>query len=311
MFDNYFRGVRDTLDTITGVKNTAEVGGKRSCRGIASLIFIIPHSFLLSQFLVLVWVIVMTHQWLTTPAPVPPSKEEDDEPDPPRNFTAEQLKYFDGTNDEKTGDEKPVYLSVNGQVFDVSDGKDFYGPEGPYCNFAGHECGVALAKMSFDVEFLGDLEGCSKLPASEKTELEGWIEKFTYYRPYPIKGRLVPDSKLKPLAERELTKEDLAKHDGTAEVPEGYATAPIYLGAGDKVYDVSFGGVGFYGPTGGYKGFAGKDASRALAKMSFDAADLENTSVDDLEDKQKKILDDWIKTFGEKKKYPVVGKLKK
>ena len=136
--------------------------------------------------------------------------------------------------------------------------------------------------------------------------------RVLHYRPYPIKGRLVPDSKLKPLQDRVLTKEELAKHDGSAEeFPEGYATAPIYLGAGDKVYDVSFGGVGFYGPKGGYSVFAGKDASRALAKMSFDPADLENTSLDDLEDKQKKILDDWIKTFGEKKKYPVVGKLEK
>lgn len=261
----------------------------------------------------LVWVIAMTHQWLTTPSPLPPaSEQEEDEPDPPRNFTAEQLKHFDGTRDEKLGEDKPVYLSVNGQVFDVSDGRDFYGPEGPYCNFAGHECGVALAKMSFDADLLGDLEGCSKLSPSEKTELEGWIEKFTYYRPYPIKGRLVPDNKLKALQDRVLTKEDLAKNRGTSEeIPEGYATAPIYLGAGDKVYDVSFGGVGFYGPKGGYKGFAGRDASRALAKMSFDAEDLENTSVDDLEEKQQKILADWIKTFGERKKYPVVGILKK
>lgn len=256
----------------------------------------------------------MTHSWLTTPSPYQPTKdeEEEDEPDPPRNFTAEQLRYFDGTKDEKTGDDKPVYLSVNGQVFDVSDGRDFYGPDGPYSNFAGHECGVALAKMSFDTEHLDDLEGCNNLSASEKTELEGWIEKFTYYRPYPIKGRLVPDSKLEPLKDRVLTKEDIAKYDGSSEeIPDGYATAPIYLGAGVKIYDVSFGGVGFYGPKGGYNRFAGKDASRALAKMSFEPEDIENTNVDDLEEKQKKVLSDWIKTFGEKKKYPVVGKFNK
>jgi membrane-associated progesterone receptor component len=57
-------------------------------------------------------------------------KEQD--PDPPRNFTAKQLAYFDGTKDEKSGESKPVYLSVNGTVFDVSDGRNFYGPEGTY-----------------------------------------------------------------------------------------------------------------------------------------------------------------------------------
>jgi hypothetical protein len=45
--------------------------------------------------------------------------------------------------------------------------------------------------------------------------------------------------------------------------------------------------------------------------MSFDPADLENSSIDDLEDKQKKILEDWIKTFEEKKAYPIVGRLEK
>ena len=256
----------------------------------------------------------MTHQWLTTPSPYQPTKDDDEEeePDPPRNFTAEQLKAFDGTKDEKTGEDRPVYLSVNGKVFDVTDGKDFYGPEGPYANFAGRECGVALAKMSFDTEHLDDLEGCNNLSPSEKNELEGWIEKFTYYRPYPIKGRLISDSKLDALKDRVLSKEELAKYDGhSEEVPDGYATAPIYLGAGDKVYDVSFGGVGFYGAKGGYNRFAGKDASRALAKMSFEPEDIENTSVEDLEEKNIKILDDWIKTFADKKKYPIVGKLKK
>ena len=238
--------------------------------------------------------------------PVPEKEEED----PPRNFTAEQLRYFDGAKDEKSGEDKPVYLSVNGQVFDVSEGRDFYGPEGPYENFAGRECGVALAKMSFDTEYLDDLEGCANLSASEITELEGWIDKFTYYRPYPIKGRLIPDSQLKPLEDRILTKEDLAKNDGSSEdIPDGYATAPIYVGAGDNVYDMSFGGVGFYGKSGGYNRFAGKDVSRALAKMSFEPEDIENPSMDDLEEKQKKILADWIKKF--EQKYPVVGKLKK
>ena len=237
--------------------------------------------------------------------------EEPKEVDPPRNFTAAQLARFDGKKDEKTGEDKPVYLSVHGIVFDVSNGRNFYGPDGPYEAFAGHECGVALAKMSFDTEHLDDLAGCETLNFGEKTELEGWIEKFTYYRNYPVKGRLVPDEKLKPLATRILSKEDLSKHTGTQEIPPGYASPPIYVGAGDKVFDMSFGGVEFYGPGGGYNRFAGKDVSRALAKMSFDPADTENTSIDDLEDKQKKVLEDWIKTFEERKQYPIVGRLEK
>jgi Cytochrome b5-like Heme/Steroid binding domain len=58
--------------------------------------------------------------------------DEDEIPDPPRNFTLEQLSHFNGTKDEKSGEDKPVYLSLNGIVFDVSKGRDFYGPGGPY-----------------------------------------------------------------------------------------------------------------------------------------------------------------------------------
>lgn len=242
-------------------------------------------------------------------APEKEEEEEKEEPDPPRNFTPKQLSYFDGTKEEKANEDKPVYLSVNGIVFDVSDGRSFYGPDGPYEKFAGRECGVALAKMAFDEKYLDDLDGCAKLNFGEKTELEGWIDKFTHYRCYPVKGRLIPDNKLSP--DRILSKEELAKHTGEGDVPEGYAVTPIYVGAGDKVYDVSFGGSSFYGPGGPYQKFAGKDASRALGKMSLDDADLETADISDFEEKQHKILNDWIKTFAERKGYPIVGRLKK
>lgn len=50
-------------------------------------------------------------------------------PDPPlpklkkQDFTLEQLREFDGT-----GPEGRVLLAVNGRVFDVTRGKNFYGP---------------------------------------------------------------------------------------------------------------------------------------------------------------------------------------
>lgn len=57
------------------------------------------------------------------PSGTTPGEEAEDEPDPPRNFTREQLSVFDGNKDEKSGADKPVYLSVNGIVFDVSRGR--------------------------------------------------------------------------------------------------------------------------------------------------------------------------------------------
>uniref|UniRef100_A0A7S0CLZ8 Cytochrome b5 heme-binding domain-containing protein n=1 Tax=Proboscia inermis TaxID=420281 RepID=A0A7S0CLZ8_9STRA len=237
---------------------------------------------------------------------------EDDGPEPARNYTEAQLLKFNGSID-KTGRfevTQQVYLSLNGTVFDVTEGKNFYGPGGPYELFAGHECGVAFAKMSFDNDHLDDMDGCEKLTNSEKHELIGWMEKFTYYRAYPVKGSLIPNNKLSP-SDRILSKEEIAKHDGNGTVPEGYAVAPIYIGVGERVFDVSFGGVEFYGKGGAYERFAGKDASRALAKMSFDPADTANTDTSDLSEKELKVLNDWVKTFDERKGYPVVGKIAK
>jgi len=236
-------------------------------------------------------------------------EEEEEKSDPPRNFTLEQLAYFDGKEDEKLDEKKPVYLSVTGVVFDVSDGRDFYGPGGPYELFAGHECGIALAKYSFDATYLDDLAGCASLSFGEKEELHNWMQKFQYGRGYPIVGRLVLNV---ADANRVITKEVLAQHDGTSEdKPEGYASPPIYLCAGKerKVFDVSFGGISFYGPGGAYHRFAGKDASRALAKMSFDPEDVKNTHIHDLTEKQLKCLSDWVNTFENRKMYPCVGRL--
>jgi membrane-associated progesterone receptor component len=76
--------------------------------------------------------------------------EHDEQPDPPRNFTLAQLAHFDGTKDEKSEEEKPVYLSVNGIVFDVSNGRDFYGPGGPYEKVRGLACGVVARESRMD-----------------------------------------------------------------------------------------------------------------------------------------------------------------
>jgi hypothetical protein len=73
---------------------------------------------------------------------------------------------------------------------------------------------------------------------------------------------------------------------------------------------MSFGGVSFYGKGCSYNGFAGRNAARALALMSLDPADAKNSDISDLTPKQIGIMNDWKKTFEERKGYPIVGKLK-
>jgi membrane-associated progesterone receptor component len=89
--------------------------------------------------------------------PIPKVDEEATWTEPPastqknadRSYSKEELAKGNGT----VGD-VPILLAVCGVVFDVSKGASFYGPEGPYSAFAGHEATYALCVGSFDAEDL-------------------------------------------------------------------------------------------------------------------------------------------------------------
>ena len=77
----------------------------------------------------------------------------------------------------------PVYLAVRGKVYDVTSGRNFYGPGGPYENFAGRDATRGLACQSFDEEMLtkdldGPLDPCQDLSTEQLDNLNGWIERF-------------------------------------------------------------------------------------------------------------------------------------
>jgi membrane-associated progesterone receptor component len=114
-----------------------------------------------------------------------------------REFTAEELLQNRGV------DGSPVYIAVRGQVYDVSAGRDFYGPGkvavhtpcflpsswnksgqvrttcsstsvgGPYEVFAGRECSRALAMMKIEeAECKDDM---SDLTDKQITTLQDWV----------------------------------------------------------------------------------------------------------------------------------------
>lgn len=226
--------------------------------------------------------------------------KEPEKRDPPRDFTVEQLREFDGTNG------KPILVGLCRDVFDVTSSASFYGEGSAYHCFAGRESTRAMAKLSFDEADLSSLVNDDFGPF-ERNTLDDWYQKFKYYKCYPIAGRVsVPPSGLVfTKAELLATKEALS----TAVPPEGRVDAPIYMAIRGKVLDVSYGGKEMYGVDGPYFRFAGIDASRALAKMSFEPADLESSDLSDLTPEQAKTLDDWEKKFLQAKKYPVVGAL--
>jgi len=99
--------------------------------------------------------------------------------------------------------------------------------------------------------------------------------------------------------ERDYSSEELAAYDGSD------PGKPLLIAIRGQVYDLRH-GRDFYGPGGPYEMFAGKDCTRALAKMSFDA-DLFTGDMDGLEPEELEKLEEWIEMF--EGKYRRVGRL--
>ncbi|KAL4574827.1 hypothetical protein LXL04_021666 [Taraxacum kok-saghyz] len=103
-----------------------------------------------------------------------------------------------------------------------------------------------------------------------------------------------------PVQLGEISEEELRAYDGND--PE----KPLLMAIKGQIYDVSQSRM-FYGPGGPYALFAGKDASRALAKMSFEDKDL-NGDLTGLGAFELDALQDWEYKF--MSKYVKVGSIK-
>jgi membrane-associated progesterone receptor component len=220
-----------------------------------------------------------------------------------RDFTIDQLRLYDGSTADTL-----IYISLRGDVYDVSSARNLYGVGNAYHCMAGREASRAMAKLSFDEIDLSSTR-LDDLGAFERSTLDDWVEKFRHYKCYPVVGRCaiaVPSISKKT---RKITRLELFQYKGLQAVPEGRINCPIYVGLKGKVFDVSFGGVDMYGVNGPYHIFAGIDASRALAKMSFDEADVSSSDVTDLNEQQITTLNEWEDRFTNVKKYPVVAYL--
>ncbi|OAY82576.1 Membrane steroid-binding protein 2 [Ananas comosus] len=104
-----------------------------------------------------------------------------------------------------------------------------------------------------------------------------------------------------PVELGEVTEEELRAFDGSD------SKKPLLMAIKGQIYDVSQSRM-FYGPGGPYALFAGRDASRALAKMSFEQKDLTG-DISGLGPFELEALQDWEYKF--MSKYVKVGTIKK
>lgn len=114
-----------------------------------------------------------------------------------KKYTPRSLVVYDGTANGSQSHSKAgngtILLSINRKVFDVTSGARFYGPDGPYGNFAGRDASRGMAKQSFDQDMLTPLnqpiDDLADLSHAERNNMKEWEAHFT--AKYPVVGELV------------------------------------------------------------------------------------------------------------------------
>ncbi|XP_002131583.2 membrane-associated progesterone receptor component 1 [Ciona intestinalis] len=102
-----------------------------------------------------------------------------------RDMSIEELREYDGVAHDGR-----ILIAVNGKVFDVTRGKKFYGPDGPYGVFAGRDASRGLAQFRLDKETIKDgYDDISDLNAMEMESVREWEMQFS--EKYEFIGKLL------------------------------------------------------------------------------------------------------------------------
>ncbi|KAL9973446.1 hypothetical protein ACROYT_G019910 [Oculina patagonica] len=152
--------------------------------------------------LLLVVVIIRTLVKAKFRKPPPPPREKPLEPLKKRDFTPQELVEYDGVKNKR------VLLAVNSKVFDVTRGKDFYGPGGPYSVFGGHDASRGLATFSVGADAVKtEYDDLSDLNSMQRDQLHEWETQFL--EKYDMVGRLLkPGEQHQQYEESETEEED-------------------------------------------------------------------------------------------------------
>ncbi|KAL5508103.1 hypothetical protein ACEPAH_5721 [Sanghuangporus vaninii] len=114
----------------------------------------------------------------------------------PRNerlLSEEGLSKYDGSDSSK-----PIYLAIDGLVYDVTEGRRMYGPGGSYHFMAGRDAARAFATGCFATHQTHDIRGLSD---KELKGLEHWKNFFANHKKYTKIGRVLhhPIDPLSPI----------------------------------------------------------------------------------------------------------------
>jgi len=98
-------------------------------------------------------------------------------------LTLEDLRKYDGKQDDGR-----IFIAINREIYDVTKGRQFYGPDGPYAPLAGRDATRALAMFTLDV-VKDEWDDCSDLNSSQRKNVADWQAKIK--KKYDYVGRLI------------------------------------------------------------------------------------------------------------------------
>lgn len=122
-------------------------------------------------------------------------------------LTDEQLRAYDGTDPKK-----PIYLALNGTIYDVSSNPKTYGPGGSYHFFTGRDAARAFLTGCFAEDQTPDLRGVEMMympidpPATSPTDPDTSENKKA--------GKVLTSAERKNRHARELRKARQQMRDG-------------------------------------------------------------------------------------------------
>ncbi|KAG2179859.1 hypothetical protein INT43_003645, partial [Umbelopsis isabellina] len=91
-------------------------------------------------------------------------------------LSEQELAKYDGSNPSL-----PVYIAIDGEVFDVTKGRGWYAPGGSYSFFAGRDAARAYATGCFKEHLTHDLRG---LGENQLKGIENWKNFYKNHHKY-------------------------------------------------------------------------------------------------------------------------------
>ncbi len=101
-----------------------------------------------------------------------------------RLMTAEELAMYGGQRSGRT----PIYIAILGQVYDVTAGKQHYGPGGSYSFFAGRDASRAYVTGKFQDDLSDDVRD---LKPQDFSGLVDWRSFYQKHEKYKFVGKVV------------------------------------------------------------------------------------------------------------------------